>query len=75
MNDIKRISKIKREDLDERNYLKSILEEAYDKQIISDEDMIDLKMQTMELLDERVYRYTGYDNSSIRKETMEKIQK
>ena len=73
MNDIKRISKIKREDLDERNYLKSILEEAYDKQIISDEDMIDLKMQTMELLDERVYRYTGYDNSSIRKETMEKI--
>ena len=73
MNEIDIISTIKRENLDERNYFKSLIENAYNNQILTDNDMINLQAQLLQLLDERIYRYNGYDSSSIRKEIVEDI--
>lgn len=73
MNEIDIISTIKRENLDERNYFKTLIENAYNNQILTDDDMINLQTQLLQLLDERIYRYNGHDSSSIRKEIMEDI--
>ncbi|MDO5556481.1 MAG: DUF6179 domain-containing protein [Clostridia bacterium] len=73
MNEIDSISIIKREELDECNYFKTLLEEGYDKHLIKEEDIIDIQMQLLQLLDERVYRYNGIDSSSIKTEIMEEI--
>lgn len=73
MNEIDIISTIKKENLDEQNYFKSLIENAYNNQILTDNDMINLQAQLLQLLDERIYKYNGHDSSSIRKEIMEDI--
>lgn len=73
MNEIDSISIIKRENLDECNYLKTLLEEGYNKHLITDKDITDIQMQLLQLLDERVYKYNGIDSSSIRTEIMEEM--
>lgn len=73
MNEIEVISKIKREKLDERNYLKTLIEVAYEEQMITEDDIFNLQMQILQLLDEIVYKYNGLDSSSIRKEVLEEI--
>lgn len=73
MNEIEIISKIKREKLDERNYFKTLIEAAYEEQMITEDDILNLQMQILQLLDEIVYKYNGVDSSSIRKEIMEDI--
>lgn len=73
MNEIEVISKIKREKLDERNYFKTLIEAAYEEQMITEDDILNLQMQILQLLDEIVYKYNGVDSSSIRKEIMEDI--
>ena len=67
------VSKIKRENLDEKSYLKTLIEEAYKSQMINNEDIKNMQIQIFELLDERVYKYNGTESSSIRKEIMEQI--
>ena len=73
MNEIEVISKIKREKLDERNYFNSLIEAAYEEQMITEDDIANLQMQILQLLDEIVYKYNGLDSSSIRKEILEDI--
>ena len=73
MNEIEVISKIKREKLDERDYFKTLIEVAYEEQMLTDNDIVNLQMQVLQLLDERVYKYNGVDSSSIRKEVVEEI--
>lgn len=73
MNEIETISKIKSENLDERNYFKTLIEEAYNNEMLTNDDMVNLQMQILQLLDEKVYKYTGDDSTSIRKEVMEDI--
>ena len=73
MSEIEVISKIKRENLDERNYFKTLIEKAYNNEMLTNEDMVGLQMQILQLLDEKVYKYTGNDSTSIRKEVMEEI--
>lgn len=73
MNKIEIISKIKRENLDERNYFKTLIEEAYNNEMLTNDDMVNLQMQILQLLDEKVYKYTGNDSTSIRKEVMDDI--
>lgn len=73
MSEIEAISKIKRENLDERNYFKTLIEEAYYNEMLTNDDMVSLQMQILQLLDEKVYKYTGNDSTSIRKEVMEEI--
>lgn len=74
MNDINIISIIKRENLDNKNYFKTLIEEAYSNQILADNDILNLQMQVLQLLDEIVYKYNGSDSSSIKKEILEDIQ-
>ena len=73
LNELETVSKIKRENLDEKSYLKTLIEEAYKNEMISDEDIKNMQIQIFELLDERVYKYNGTESSSIRKEIMEQI--
>lgn len=73
LNELDIVSKIKRENLDEKSYLKTLIEEAYKNQMINDEDIKSMQIQIFELLDERVYKYNGTESSSIRKEIMEQI--
>ena len=73
MNEIEVISQIKRERLDEKNYFKSLIEESYVNQMITEEDIINIQVQIIQLLDERIYKYNGVYSSSIRKEIMEDI--
>lgn len=73
MNDIEIVSKIKRENLDERNYFRTLIEEAYFNQMLTDDNMAALRMQILQLLDERVYKYNGNESSSIRREIAEYI--
>ena len=73
MNEIEIISKIKREKLDERNYFKTLIEAAYEEQMLTDDDIVNLQIQVLQLLDKKVYKYNGLDSSSIRKEILEEI--
>ena len=73
MNEIEVMSKIKKEKLDERNYFKTLIESAYEEQMLTENDIENLQMQILQLLDEIVYKYNGVDSSSIRKETLEEI--
>lgn len=73
MNEIEIVSKIKREKLDERNYFKTLIEAAYEEQMLTEDDIANLQIQVLKLLDERVYKYNGVENSSIRKEVVEEI--
>lgn len=73
MNEIEIISKIKREKLDERNYFNSLIEAAYEEQMLTEEDIVNLQIQVLQLLDERVYKYNGVESSSVRKEIIEEI--
>lgn len=73
MNNLEIISKIKREDLDEKNYFKTLIEAGYENEMFSDDDLINLQIGMIGLLDEKVSRYTGSESSSIRKEVMENI--
>ena len=73
MSGMEVISKIKRENLDERNYFKTLIEEAYNNEMLTNDDMVNLQMQILQLLDEKVYKYTGNDSTSIRKEVLEDI--
>ena len=57
MNEIEVISKIKRKNLDEKNYFKTLIEEAYENQMITEEEILNLQMQLLDLLDKRVYKY------------------
>ena len=73
MDNIEAVNKIKRKNLDERNYFKTLIEEAYFNQILTDGDMANLQLQILQLLDERIYKYNGNESSSIRKEIAEDI--
>lgn len=73
MNEIEIISKIKREKLDERNYFNSLIEAAYEEQMLTEDDIVNLQIQVLQLLDERVYKYNGVESSSVRKEIIEEI--
>lgn len=73
MNEIDIISTIKRKNLDERNYFNSLIEAAYEEQMITEDDILNLQIQILQLLDEIVYKYNGLDSSSIRKEILEDI--
>ena len=59
ISEIEVVSKIKRESLDERNYFKTLIEKAYNNEMLTNEDMVGLQMQILQLLDEKVYKYTG----------------
>ena len=75
MNGLEIKSKIKRSNLDEKKYFESLIKEAYNNGMITENEIINLQIDVIQLLDERVYKYNGIDNSSVRKEIVEEISK
>lgn len=75
MNELEIKSKINRLNLDEKNYFESLIKEAYNNGMITENEIINLQIDIIQLLDERVYKYNGIDNSSVRKEIVEEINK
>lgn len=75
MNELEIKSKINRSNLDEKNYFESLIKEAYNNGMITENEIINLQIDIIQLLDERVYKYNGIDNSSVRKEIVEEINK
>lgn len=74
LESIEIVSKIKRNDLDAKNYFKTLIEAGYENQMFTDNDLINMQIEIISLLDEKVCKYTGSESSSIRKEIMENIQ-
>lgn len=75
MNKLEIKSEINRSDLDEKNYFESLTKEAYNNGMIIENEIINLQMDIIQILDERIYKYNGIDNSSVRKEVVEEINK
>ena len=75
MNELEIKSKINSSNLDEKNYFESLIKEAYNNGMITENEIINLQIDIIQLLDERVYKYNGIDNSSVRKEIVEEINK
>ena len=75
MNKLEIKSKINGSNLDEKNYFESIIKEAYNDGMITENEIINLQMDIIQLLDERIYKYNGIDNSSVRKEIVNEINK
>lgn len=73
MNNIDVISLIKKDNLDQKNYFKTLINEAYNIGILNDADILDIQTQLLKLLDKIVYKYNGTESSSIRKEILEEI--
>lgn len=73
MNEIETISKIKREKLDEREYFTTLIQVAYDKHMLTEDDIVNLQSQSLQLLDKMVYKYNGNDSSSIRRDISKEI--
>ena len=73
MNKIETISKIKREMLDEREYFNTLIKIAYDEHMITEDDIVNLQSQSLQLLDKMVYKYNGCDSSSIRRDVLKEI--
>lgn len=73
MKELYKISKIKRENLDEKDYFNSLIKEAYKENMITEEEINKMQIEILQLLDEKIYQYNGKENNSIRKEIMEQI--
>lgn len=73
LNNLDVISQIKKDKLDSISYFQTIIEEGYKVKLLTDEDMVNIQIQLLELLDKVVYKYNGVDSSSIRKEVLEDI--
>lgn len=73
LSNIEIIGKIKRDDLDEKNYFRTIVEAGNENEMFTEDDLVNMQIEIMNLLDEKIFRYTGADSSSIKKEVMENI--
>ncbi|MGB5824607.1 MAG: DUF6179 domain-containing protein, partial [Proteocatella sp.] len=65
MNNIEKISIISRNKLSEEFYFNSLLEEAYNLNLLSEADIEKIQLECLELLAYKTDRYIGSDNSSV----------
>lgn len=75
MNELEIRNKINRSNIDEKKYFESLIKQAYNNGMITENEIINLQMNLIYLLDERIYKYNGIDSSSVRKEIVEEINK
>ncbi|MBU3183058.1 DUF6179 domain-containing protein [Clostridium psychrophilum] len=73
MNSIEKQYLIKKEKLNQKCYLQSILEEAYRLKLLTDSELENIQMQSIQLLAKQTERYTSGDSSSVKVETAESI--
>lgn len=72
-NDVEKNSMIKRKDLDERFYFQSLINRAFELDVIDINFISNLHVQCFELLKLRVERYNGFDSTSILKDKASSI--
>lgn len=73
MKDIEKQQFIKREDLNQKYYFQSILQEAHGHMLLTDSELENIQMQSIQLLIKQTERYTSGESSSIKVETAEGI--
>ena len=64
-NEIEKNSTVKRKDLDERFYFSSLINQAFDNELIDIETIANIQLQCFKLLKIRAERYNGFDSTSI----------
>lgn len=69
MNFIEKQTLIKKENLDEAQYLQSILQEAYRLELLNKTEVEKIQMQSIQLLAHETKRYTHGESSSVKEET------
>lgn len=73
MNSIEKQYLIKKEKLNQKCYLQSILQEAYGLKLLTDSELEHIQMQSLQLLAKQTEHYTSGDSSSVKVETAESI--
>lgn len=73
MNEIECISVIERSKLNQKIYFTSLLEEAYNAKLLSEDELEKIQLDCIDLLSYKAKRYTDNDSSSIRIELAENI--
>lgn len=73
MENIEKISKIKRETLNSEHYFQSLLEKAYISQLLSEVELEKIQFDCLALLAKKSERFNGGDSSSIRIEKAQDI--
>lgn len=73
MENIEKISKIKRETLSDEHYFQSLLEKAYISQLLSEVELEKIQFDCLALLAKKSERFNGGDSSSIRIEKAQDI--
>jgi hypothetical protein len=73
MNNLEKQHLIKRENLNATYYFQSILQEAYRVKLLTDLELENIQMQSVQLLAKQTERYTGGESSSVKVETAQSI--
>ena len=73
MNKIEKEHLIKKENLSQEYYFQSLLQEAYELNLIADSELENIQLQCIELTAKETERYTSGESSSIRIETAQSI--
>ncbi|MBZ9686651.1 DUF6179 domain-containing protein [Clostridium estertheticum] len=73
MNSLERQHLIKKEKLNQTYYFQSILQKAYGLKLLTDSELENIQMQSLQLLSKRIERYTDGESSSVKVETAESI--
>ena len=73
MNNLEKQPLIKSENLNQAHYLQSILQEASRLNILSDSELENIQLQSLQLLARQTDRYTGGESSSVKVETAQSL--
>lgn len=73
MNSIEKQYLVKRENLNEEHYFESILQEAYRMKLLTDSELENIQLQSIELLAKQTEFYTNGESSSVKVETAQSI--
>ncbi|MDR0861786.1 MAG: DUF6179 domain-containing protein [Oscillospiraceae bacterium] len=73
MSSIEKIRLIDRSELSGENYFQSLLEAAYSRGILQAADVERLQLECIELLAQKIKKYTGGESSSVRVEVAQSI--
>lgn len=73
MNNLEKQYLIKRESLKQADYFQSLLQEACRLNLLSDSELENIQLQSLQLLARQTERYTGGESSSVKTETAQGI--
>lgn len=73
MNNLTKHSLIKRNNLNQTYYFQSLIEEGHRLKLLSDSELENIQLQSVQLLAQRTKRFTGGESSSVKVETAQSI--